>query len=569
MNSTPRTRPVSLLLAILLAVVPTGQQSRGEEPQSASVRAFQSAAALYDSGKVAEALTALHSFEAQYQFSAAVPQAIYLQGLCWARLHKCREAINTFERLRKGYGSAPVIPEAILKQAECNQELKNYPTALELYREFESTYPRHRLLSQAVLGEAWANLQQGDAAAAQAILQRALTQFADDPGTILRVRLLTGQVLTAEKRYDEAFQVYKNVTTEEYDSRASDAFFLAGESFFDAGRWTEAIECYRRVQPRAALIAHLQEQIEALENRQTNSVRQAAVAASEHEINDLRERLTRCEDGPDFGASALYRIASCHESLGHINQALAAYSQFLSRYPTDKVSEEARVGLIRTLVAGRQFADAVAAATDFQARYPSSSFGADVSLLEAEALLASGKTTEALVRFEKLAATNPPLPILETVEFHIGACYYSLREFDRARDSFQAFVRDHPDSAIVPDALFRLGRCYVELAQDMTDSAVVSTNLTAAVATYEQLRELYPTNATIREVTFQLGYLNASLASGDRDSAGDSASKICHADAVKFFGEFVNRWADDALVPEAMYQLGRNEYALGRFDDAL
>ena len=94
-------RSLALLAALLVAMCLT-PQSRAQGTESATAKAYQDAKALYDNGKVAEALAALQAFESQYRFSAAVPQVIYLQGWCWAELQKYHEAINTFDRLIEG-----------------------------------------------------------------------------------------------------------------------------------------------------------------------------------------------------------------------------------------------------------------------------------------------------------------------------------------------------------------------------------------------------------------------------------------------------------------------------------
>ena len=180
-------------------------------------RAYQEAKALYDNGKIAEALAALQTFEGQYRFSAAVPQAIYLQGWCWAGMQKYHEAINTFDRLTKGYPSASMIPDAILKQAECYRELKNYSAALELYHGFEVKYPNHEMLPRALLGEAWTLFKQGDPTSAEEIVQNVRTQFASDPATVLDAQFLIAQILTAEKQYDAALHVYEQIPVDAND----------------------------------------------------------------------------------------------------------------------------------------------------------------------------------------------------------------------------------------------------------------------------------------------------------------------------------------------------------------
>jgi TolA-binding protein len=545
------------------------RQAPAQEPESASLRAYQNAKKLYDNGKTAEALAAFQTFEAQYEFSAAVPQAIYLEAWCWAGMQKYREAINAFDRLRKGYPSASLIPEAILKQAECYRELNNYAMALGLYHEFEAKYPNHEMLPRAMLGEAWTLFRQGDSVAAKGILQKVRTQFAGDPATVLDTQFLTAQIMTAEKQYDAALHIFEQIPVDTNDVRASDSFFLAGEAMFDAGRWIDAIACYKRVQSKASLVGHIRQQIHALQAEPSNDLQRSVPATNERRLSDLRLLLAKCEAGPDLGASAMFRTANCYHSLGRPDEACAAYNEFLRLYPNDKLAEQARFGLIRELVDRRRFIEAEGAASEFQARYPKSSLLSDVTLLEAEALFSSDKFAEALDSFQKLAASNPRLPILETADFQMGACYYSLHDFDHARDRFLAFLRQYPNSKLMPDTLFRLGRCNFELSQKATDSAAARTDLAAAAANYEQLRAMYPSSALVPEVTFQLGYLNASLALHDTDSAGKLTTTAHFEKAVGFFQEFVNRWPENPLAVEARYQLAHSQYALQHFDEAI
>ncbi len=264
-----------------------------------------------------------------------------------------------------------------------------------------------------------------------------------------------------------------------------------------------------------------------------------------------------------------FACATCYQSLGRPEEASAAYREFLTLHPNDKLAEQAHLGLIQALIERRRFDEAEGAAKAFQTRYPDSASANDAQLLEAEALFVSGKIPEALDHFQKLAASDPRLPILETADFRIGDGFYTLHDFDYARDSFLAFVQQHPTSKMMPDALFRLGRCYFEISQKASDPATARANLADAVKTYEQLRATYPSNSLIPEVTFQLGYLNACLAAHDGDPTGKPSGTAHFEKAVASFQEFVTRWPENPLAAEALYQLARNQFGLGRFDNAI
>lgn len=557
------------LLAGVLAAMCLMPRASAQDSESATSKAYQDARVLYDNGKIAEALAALQAFEGRYPFSAAVPQAIYLQGWCWADLQKYHEAINTFDRLRKGYPSAPMVPDAILKEAECYRELRNYPAALELYRAFEAKYSNHEMFSRAMLGEAWTLFKQGEFTAAQGIAEKARSQFADDPATVLDAQFLIAQILTAGKEFEAALRVYEQIPRDATDARTSEGFFLAGESLFDEGRWIDAIACYKRVQPRNSLIENLHRQINELQSQQADCTQRGALPTYERRLSELRQLQARCEVGPDLGASALFRIANCYESLGRADEASAVYGEFLALHSNDKLAEQARLALIRELIERHRFDEAEVVAKEFQARYPNSTWANDAQLLQAEALFASGKIPVALDYFQKLAASNPRLPVLEAADFRIGDGYYALHDFGQARDHFLAFAQQHPNSKMLPDALFRLGRCCFELSQKATDPTTARADLADAVTAYERLRADFPSDTLIPEVTLQLGYLNACLAAQESDPTDKGTATAHFEKAVASFQEFVNRWPENPFAAEALYQLARNQYALGRFDKAI
>jgi len=205
----------------------------------------------------------------------------------------------------------------------------------------------------------------------------------------------------------------------------------------------------------------------------------------------------------------------------------------------------------------------------FQKTYPNSTLAADTLFLQAETLFSSGQFQQALDRFQKFAAINKNPQLRETADFHTAACCYGLRDFTAARDGFLTFLQRHPASKLTPDALFRLGRSWFELSQRATDLKAVRADLTQAVNNYEQIRANFPACEVMPELTFQLGYLHAYLAAQDVDKLGKLTSPTNVENAVASFQEFIHRWPDNHLVPEALYQIARNQFAQGKPDAAI
>jgi TolA-binding protein len=569
MSLAHNTRLPSICLAVLLLGVSVAPRLAAQEAGSATDNAFNDARQLYDNGKTAEALASFQAFEAQHAFSTAIPQAIYFQGWCWASLRQYQQAISAFTRLIHGYPTAAVVPAAMLKQAECYRELENYAKAIEVYRQFEIKYPKHELLPQALLGEAWAVFKQNDLKNSQDILEKVRAQFGNDPASSLDALFLLGQILTAEKNYDDARQVYRQIAAQRDNPRVSEAFYLAGEAMFDAKRYADAIAYYRRVQSKSGLHERLREQITSLESQRATFLQSGALAIYGARLNDLRQLQTKFEAGPDLRASALFRMANCYQLLGRPEEASVVYREFLNIYPADKLAEQARFALIQVLTERHDLDQADAEAREFQKNYPHSALATDAPFLQAEMMFGSGQFQDALDRFEKFEATNRSSQYLEIADFRIPACSYGLHDFKAARDGFLAFLQKHPDSNMLPEALFHLGRCSFEISRKTIDPKDVQSNLADAIWSFEQIRAKFRTSELVPEVTFQLGYLFAYLAALDVDKTGALTTAANFEKAVASFQEFVKRWPDNHLVPEALYQTARNQFAQGKFDAAI
>lgn len=534
-----------------------------QEPESAAEKAFQEARQLYDNGQTAEALAAFQHFESEYKFSIAIPQAIYLQGWCWANSQKYPDAIDAFDRLIQHYPTAAIIPVALLKQAECYRELKNYAKAVELYHRFETNYPNHELLPRALLGEAWTLFLQNDLSTSQEVAEKIRTQARYDSDVSFDTSFLLGQILTAEKDYEAARQVFGQLTPQRDDPRASQGFFQAGEAMFNAKRYADAIPYYECVQSSSGALARVREQINDLETQRAAYQQREELTLYGLRLSDLRQLEARFQTGPDLRASALFRMADCHRLLGQPQEAAKVYRELLNVYPNDKLAEQAQFALIQLLTDNHQLDEADVETRAFQTKYPNGTFATEALLLQAETLFGSGRFQDALDHFRKFAAINKNPQLRQTTDFHIAACYYGLHDFDKARDGFLAFLKQNPDSKPAPEALLRLGRSFFELSQKATDSKVVQTDLTDAITSYEEIRTKFPSSELLPEVTFQLGYFHAYLAAQDVDKMGNFAK------ATASFQEFVNRWPDNRLVPEALYQIARNQSAQGKFDAAI
>jgi len=560
---------------------PTTTEAPGE--------AFKKAQTVYQDGDWVAALTAFQAFEKKFPFSLAVPDAIFYQGWCLANQTRHQEAVNVFQRLITGYTNNVLVAEALLKQAECYRELKDAKKAIELYRTFQTRYPNHELLAQAMLGEAWANFKNGNLPAAKTIINTARQRFADNPTTALDALFLLGQIYTEDKDFAAANKVYRLITQQRANPRATEALYLAAEAMFSRGEaflkdgktadgqqaYHDAINYYKDVRSKAALVDLVQKEIDKLNASRGRIMAEDGAVAFQSRFEALKRLLAQVKDRPDLRVLALFRVANCYQAIDMPEEASVVYQFLRDRYPDDKAAEQIYFGLIQTLNQRGQLEKANAETENFKAKYPKSALLNNAELIQAEAQFGQKQYKEALGNYAKALAASKDAATIETIEFRMATANFNLADFATARTAFAGFAQKHPDSKILPDALFFLGLTHYEIANRSNDPQIAQPNIAAAIQAYEEIRTKHAQYDKLPLVTFRLGYLYSFAGAYDRDAAGKLTGTANFDKAIATFQEFLQKWPDykdqdgKLLAPDALYQIARNHLAAERYTDAI
>lgn len=571
MNTLRLTVGLTLLTGFsTLAAPPNPPRPPLPTPTRSAQAAFSEAQAAYTAGDWAKAFELFQSFEKLYPFSAARPDSIYYQGWCLASQTRHSEAINTLQRLITTFPDNVLVPEALLKQAECYRESQQGPKAIETYRKFQQQFSRHEMLPQAFLGEAWATYKNGDPASAKKIIRAVQQRYYDNAGVQLDALFLLGQVYTDEKDYQNANKVYREITKQRANPRATEALYLAAESMFSRaeqlGRdgnaadsktaYRDAIGYFRGVRSKAALLESLQREID-----QVNTLRaQLGYEAVQRRVESAKRLIAQIKDRPDLRVLALFRVANCYQALEMPEESSVVYQYLLDKYPNDRAAEQIWFGLIQTLNQRGLNQKAATLSDDFKKKFPNAGGTESVQLMQAEALFHQLRYKDALAAYATAITSTKNQPTVELIEFRIATCYFNLEDFAKARDAFADFSEKRPAATIRPDALFFLGLTHYEIANRSSDTNVARPNLEAGIKAYEEIRAKHPTYDKVPLATFRLGYLFSYL--GVYDNAN-------YDKAIATFNEFITKWPKQPEVPEAWYQIARNHLAAGRYSETI
>ncbi|MGE0605892.1 MAG: tetratricopeptide repeat protein [Pirellulales bacterium] len=217
--------------------------------------------------------------------------------------------------------------------------------------------------------------------------------------------------------------------------------------------------------------------------------------------------------------------------------------------------------------------------TSFLEKFPQHSKAVDGRFLLAEALVQLGQVEESRQHFRDFLEKYPDHRYSRQALFRVGESSYLLDDFAAAGPELKAFRDKYPDDKLNAYALPYLG----EIVLAAEDAA-------AARKLFEQGLEQFPQGQMQDDCRFGLARSLEKL--GDTDQAGkyylalagkadnpladDAQFRLGalayaqgqHAEAVKAFDDFANRFADSPLLPRAQLGRGWALFQLGQYDQA-
>ena len=242
--------------------------------------------------------------------------------------------------------------------------------------------------------------------------------------------------------------------------------------------------------------------------------------------------------------NVLVTVADSQRELGLREEALATYGQIAQEFPaTPQAREAGYARLVMLYDAGdeRLLNEVNAFLTD----NPTAPQVERVSLMKAEALFKAADFEHAAPIYQIVVAKTKGLPASYRGEamFKLGWSWMQLGHFDKAVETFTAFIRDFPSHAKVPTALAQRGSAQMQLRQ-----------YTAAQKDFAELTAKYP-KAKERE----FGLENLALILGQ---LGDQARM---ADT---FEMLLKEFPESAARAKANYWVGRTAFEAKNYKKA-
>ncbi|MBK9099604.1 MAG: tetratricopeptide repeat protein [bacterium] len=175
-----------------------------------------------------------------------------------------------------------------------------------------------------------------------------------------------------------------------------------------------------------------------------------------------------------YGESSLFTIGFIRFQEGEFEEAINDYRNVMLVYKKTSLAPAVYYSIGDAYFNLGQYDSAIVNYRNVLTKYPSSEYVFDAINGMQYSYVAMGKSNEAVNLIDRYVSQNPNLKFSDQIFFKKGEIYYSQRDYENAKLSYQEFLVKYPKSSFVPEAYYWLGKSSQNLKQD--DEAIFYFN---------------------------------------------------------------------------------------------
>jgi len=349
-------------------------------------------------------------------------------------------------------------------------------------------------------------------------------------------RTRAGDKERARQYLDEARSLFDSVIAQGgSQALAASGMFSAAETWFEAGAYREAINLYREIPSREYLLKSLKSRLARLrEERHAQMAQGSDSRVTNLHLGRYQGEYRRVDESPGWAIAAYFKIAEAYVALERQEEARTV-ARHLVNFTKGEQRQQAWYLIVSSYLDQAKGDDALREFTAIQEE-----FGNDLPIAQmagigiGQVFLLEGRFDEALTQFQKNLEEYPNGDgVEEATRWKVTALYY-LDRYEESLAAAEAALAAFPDSKFHPNFLYfkSLSEAGLEAFED-------------GLATIDQVIQRYPEGTpefdTPDDAFFQKAWMLTQM---ERDR-----------DAVASFREFIDRFADSPLLPQAKYYL--------------
>lgn len=281
-----------------------------------------------------------------------------------------------------------------------------------------------------------------------------------------------------------------------------------------------------------------------------------------------------------YAENSLYTVGWIHFQEGEFSEAIEYYRNFLTIYKNSSLAPVIYYSIGDAYFNMGEYNSAVENYEKVIASYPSSDYVFDAVNGMQYSFVALGKPEQAVTLIDEFVIKNPNLKFSDQIFLKKGELYYSQRDYQNAKSSYQEFVVKFPKSSYVPEAYYWVGKSckilnqkeeavfhFTKVFDDYPNSesaplAVLEIgeiqnslkNYNASIEIYSRASSTLKDSPRLPEILFMKGMTFLNL--NEVQKAYDTFSEVV-------FYHKANLFAD-----KAKFEMGLIDIAAGRFETA-
>jgi TolA-binding protein len=395
---------------------------------------------------------ALQAYQQVPQGSPRYPDALYGRGWVYYQGSDWLKATAEFEQVVRRYPEAAIRPEALYRLGEVQFNLKSFDKAIATYQQLLREYPQEKLAPSARFRIGWVRYKAGNSAQAIRDLSELVRDHPNHP-IAAEAHYSLGMAYMSEKHLDEARAQFEKVLALQSPSEvSSQAILRLGDTFYNQGKFTQAIDAYTRLTAQGTADVHTPDA-------------EYGIILSLYQLRRLNDYATRAKafiaryPTNPLSATVLYQLAELYEAENRPQLALDTLQEVIDRFGQSELVESAR--LRRAEIFARQG-------------------NWNASLMEAQQALAVARGE--IVKSDALYA--------------MARAQQELKLYPAAAESYRRLVQEYPKSRFVAASLRGL-------AQSLTQAG----RKAEAKQGWQELLQRASKDASAAEAYVELGLL--------------------------------------------------------------
>lgn len=182
-------------------------------------------------------------------------------------------------------------------------------------------------------------------------------------------------------------------------------------------------------------------------------------------IDEFRNLQKKFPDSK-YGESSLFTIGFIRFQEGEFEEAINDYRMVMQIYKKSSLTPAVYYSIGDAYFNLGEYDSAIVNYRNVLAKYPSSEYAYDAINGMQYSYVAAGRSNEAINLIDRYVSQNPNLKFSDQIYFKKGEIYYSQRDYENAKLSYQEFLVKYPKSSFVPEAYYWLGKSSQNLKQD-------------------------------------------------------------------------------------------------------